>query len=75
MKLYNEKLNKVIDATQAMAKILTAKGWVELPLEEIPVKPLIESTIEESTNIFIDEIKETPELEPVKPPKKVKTKK
>lgn len=55
MKLYNERLGKVIDGTPMMAKLLSAKGWVEVIGEPILGEPeVFEITVDE------DEVAVTP---------------
>jgi len=50
MKLYNERLGKIIEGTPMMAKLLSAKGWVEVIGEPVPQEienEVIEVTVDE----------------------------
>lgn len=50
MKLYNERLGKIIEGTPMMARLLYSKGWVEVIGEPVPQEienEVIEVTVDE----------------------------
>jgi hypothetical protein len=69
MKIYSQKLGKVIDATPALFNILKSKGWVQVP----DVEPIDAQVIELEKEIILDDsildepiLEENPEQEQVK---------
>lgn len=60
MKLYNERLGKIIEGTPMMAKLLAVKGWVELLDETQPEHTSIEGDVIELTIDDSGEVIATP---------------
>lgn len=82
MKLYNQKLNKVIEGNKNLLSLLSAKGWVQVPEEEPKDAEVIEfqpddkikydDTVYDSPGVKIDDsvldsVQLDPEQEQVKP--------